>query len=80
MEQIEDLLLVEAWIGVGVRGLGVQVDGGVLAADGGGACCACLGAFELVVVGAQEEGAGWGLDASGHREPLLLTAHGGVGA
>jgi len=46
-----------------------------LSADGGGARGAGLRALELVVVGAQEEGSGGGLDT----EPLLLT-HRGVGA
>lgn len=72
LEQVDDLLFVEAGIGVGLKGL---IEGEALAADGGGACVACLGAFELVVVGAQDEGAGRGQDA----EPLLLI-HRGVGA
>lgn len=72
MEQIEDLLFVEAGIGIGLKRL---IEAEALAADGGGACGACLCAFELVVVGAQEEGALWGV----HAEPLLLT-HCGIGA
>lgn len=58
----------------------MEIEGGVVAADGGGACSACLSAFELVVIGAQEERAGRGLDASGNGEPLFLSTHSGVRA
>lgn len=72
LEQVEDLLFVEARMGIGLEGL---VEGEALAAVGGGACVSCPGAFELVVVGAQDEGAGRRLDAES-----LLPTHRGIGA
>jgi len=72
LEQIEDLLFVEAGIRVGLKRL---AEPEALSADGGGPSGSGLGALELVIVGAQEEVSGGGLDT----EPLLLT-HQGVWA
>lgn len=68
MEQLENLLLPEAGVGVAAcrRGaLGGGGGGGELPADGGGAGGAGLGPLEVVVVGAEEEGARRGLDPVG---------------
>lgn len=64
MEQLENLLLPEAGIGIATRGRGVRGDG--LPADGGGAGGAGLGPLEVVVVGAEEERAGRGLNPVGY--------------
>jgi len=66
LEQIEDLLFVEAGIRVGQKRL---AEAKALAADCGCAGGAGLVALELVVVGAQEEVVDGRLNA----EPLLLT-------
>lgn len=52
VEQVDDLFFAKVWVGCGVGG-GSGVGRGN-AAIGGGACSASLGAFELVVVGAQK--------------------------
>jgi hypothetical protein len=51
MEEIEDLLLVEAGIWILERRW-LRVSGDSLAADSGGAGGACLSTLEVVVVGA----------------------------
>ncbi|MCI91055.1 hypothetical protein A2U01_0112349, partial [Trifolium medium] len=48
LEQIEDLLFIKTRIRIGIERLR---NSKILAADSGGACCTCLSAFELVVIG-----------------------------
>lgn len=66
VEQLENLMLIETRIRIGGR-LGLEVNGSGLVADGGGTGCTCLGAFKLVVVGADEE------MGCGFREHLFVT-------
>jgi len=57
----------------------MEVDGKGLVADGGGAGRTSLGPFELVVVGAHEEGTCRRLHTSGHGNPLFV-GHGWIRA
>lgn len=64
LEELEDLIFGEE-----IRGGDSERRrrrGGGFAAAGGCSCSACLGTFELVVVGAEEEGACWGLETRGN--------------
>lgn len=79
LEELKDLLLIEAGIGIGTIKMWLTVEGDGLSPNRGGACRACLGTLEVVVVGAEEEGAGRRLEAGGHGEALLLGG-GWVGA
>jgi len=71
VEQLENLVLVETGNRLGT--VRVEVDGkGLVVADGGGAGCTSLGSFELVVVGAHEEGTRGRLHTSGHGNPRFV--------